>query len=98
MSATPAAAAIAVEHDPAAQHFTAGIDGHHAELDYLLRDGAMVITHTGVPAPIGGRGIAGELTRAAFEHARHQGWTVRPACTYAAAWAKRHPEFQSLLG
>lgn len=91
-------AAVAVEHDPSAQRFTARVDGHQAELDYLLRDGAMVITHTGVPVPIGGRGIASQLTRAAFEHARGEGWKIRPVCTYAAAWAKRHPEYASLLG
>ena len=87
-----------VEHDPAAHRFTAGVDGHQAELDYLLRDGAMVITHTEVPAPISGRGIASQLALAAFEHARREGWKVRPTCTFAADWAKRHPEYHSLLG
>jgi len=43
-----------------------------------------------------GRGIAGQLTRAAFEHAKAQGWTVRPECSYAAAWAERHPEYSDL--
>lgn len=87
-----------IHHDPAAQRFTSTVDGHEAELDYQLQDGWMVITHTGVPAAIEGRGVASQLTRTAFEHARGQGWKVRPACTYAAAWAKRHPEYQQLLG
>lgn len=97
MSATPAAPAIEVGHDPAARRFSALADGHEAGLDYRLQDGGMVITHTRVPTPIEGRGIASQLTRAAFEHARREGWKVRPACTYAVAWAKRHPEYQSLL-
>jgi len=89
---------MAVHHDPAAHRFTTSVDGHEAGLDYQLQDGRMVITHTDVPRPIEGRGVASQLTRAAFEHAREQGWNVRPACTYAAAWAERHPEVNQLLG
>ena len=33
-----------VAHDPAAHRFSLAVDGHQAVLDYLLRDGAMVIT------------------------------------------------------
>jgi predicted GNAT family acetyltransferase len=89
---------MTVHHDPAAHRFTISVDGHEAELDYKVRDGWMVITHTGVPAPIEDRGLASQLTRAAFEHAREQGWNVRPACPYSAAWAERHPEYSQLLG
>ncbi len=89
---------MTVDHDPAARRFSMTVDGYEAELDYQLQDGWMVITHTGVPAAIEGRGVASKLTRAAFEHASVQGWNVRPACTYAAGWADRHPEYSQLLG
>jgi predicted GNAT family acetyltransferase len=88
----------AILHDPAAGEFTTTVDGFHARLVYHLDGDHLVITHTGVPDPIGGRGIAGELVQAAFEHARAQGLHVRPACSYAAAWAERHPEYNQLLG
>lgn len=97
MSPTPDAGPATVGHDPSARRFTLWFDGHEAGLDYQLQGGWMVITHTGVPSAIEGRGVASQLTRAAFEHARGQGWKVRPACTYAASWTKRHPEYQSLL-
>ena len=97
MSTPSVDSATAVEHDSARQRFSLRVDGHEAGVDYELRDGSMVITHTGVPAAIERRGLASQLTRAAFEHARAAGWKVRPACTYAAAWARRHPEYQSLL-
>ena len=45
-----------------------------------------------MPQAIGGRGVAGALVRAAFEHAGANGLRVRPLCSYAAAWAQRHPE------
>ncbi|MGH8077048.1 MAG: GNAT family N-acetyltransferase [Lysobacter sp.] len=89
---------MTVHHDPAAHRFTMTVDGHEAGLDYQLQEGWMMITHTSVPQPIVGRGIASKLTRAAFEHAREQGWNVRPACSYAAAWVERHPEYNQLLG
>jgi predicted GNAT family acetyltransferase len=56
----------------------------------------MVITHTIVPAAIGGRGIAGDLVRAALEHAKAQGLKVEPRCSYADAWMRKHPQFEAL--
>lgn len=86
-----------IRHDPDQQRFHTTVDGHEAEVSYESDDGAMAITHTLVPEAIGGRGIAGDLNRAAFEHARRQGLRVRPLCTYAAAWVKRHPDFADLV-
>lgn len=77
--------------------FVTRVDGHDARIDYRRDAGQMVITHTSVPDAIGGRGIAGQLTRAAFEHAKAEGWSVRPECSYAAAWAERHPEYSDLI-
>lgn len=57
----------------------------------------MVILHTGVPPELGGRGIAAQLTEAALAAARENGWKVRPRCSYAAAYFKRHPEYNDLL-
>ncbi len=81
----------------AAGRFTMTVDGHEARLDYQRQVGWIVITHTGVPSAIEGRGLASQLTRAAFEYAREHGWKVRPACSYAAGWAKRHPEYAPLI-
>lgn len=103
---------MGINHDIAAHRFTLDIDGERGVLDYILSDGAlsggkqsdaalhdrvMTIVHTGVPPPIGGRGIASELTRAALDVARREGWKVVPACSYAAAFLRRHPEYADLL-
>lgn len=87
-----------IRHHPSAHRFNTVVEGYEALLDYHLDGDQMVITHTNVPDAIGGRGIASELVQAAFERARAQGWKVRPQCSYAAAWAERHPEFSQLLG
>ena len=85
-----------IRHDRAAQRFETRVDGALCELDYRLADGVMTITHTGVPPALEGRGIASALTLAAMEAARSEGWRVIPACSYAAAWLRRHPEFADL--
>jgi len=80
-----------IDHDLAAQRFSTHVDGFAAALEYTLADRVMTITHTGVPPAIGGRGIAAELMRAAMLAAQSAGWTVNPACSYAAAYLRRHP-------
>ena len=86
-----------IEHDRAAHRFETRVDGIRCELDYTLVSGVMTITHTGVPAAVGGRGIASALVQAAFTAARGEGWKVVPACSYASAWIQRHPEHRDLL-
>lgn len=88
---------LEVRHDATAQRFQVVVDGHRCILEYRLAHGVMTITHTGVPPEVGGRGIAGELVAAAFATARAEGWKVKPACSYAAGWAPRHPEVTDLL-
>jgi predicted GNAT family acetyltransferase len=85
-----------IAHDPASQRFTTEVDGHAGYLEYERARDAMVITHTIVPAAIGGRGIAGDLVRAALEHAKAQGLKVEPRCSYADAWMRKHPQFEAL--
>ena len=58
-------------------------------LDYELIGGVMIVTHTGVPEAVGGRGIAADLARTALETAREQGWKVRPLCSYVDAYMRR---------
>ncbi len=57
----------------------------------------MSITHTGVALKLQGRGIAAALVRAALDHVAAAGWKVRPLCSYARAYMRRHPETAALL-
>jgi uncharacterized protein len=84
-----------IEHEQ--NRFFTKVDAIVAHLDYELADKVMTITHTIVPEALGGRGIAGHLTKAAFDHARAQGYKIIPACSYVAAWVKRHADEQDLL-
>jgi len=88
---------VQVRHQPEASRFAATVEGHDCELDYRLDGKVLTITHTGVPDAVGGRGIAGALTRAALAFARAEGFKVYPACSYAAVFFRRHPEYADLL-
>jgi predicted GNAT family acetyltransferase len=87
---------LAIQHDRAGHRFEVRVEGASCELDYTLSGGTMTITHTGVPAEVGGRGIASALVAAAMAAARDEGWKVIPACSYAVAWMQRHPEYDDL--
>ncbi|HRL20186.1 MAG TPA: GNAT family N-acetyltransferase [Alcaligenes sp.] len=86
-----------IQHDPHARQFFCTVDALRCVIDYELNGTIMSITHTGVPAALEGRGIAGQLTRYALETAKKQHWTVRPLCSYAAVYIRRHPEYADLL-
>ena len=83
-------------HEVPEQRFVTQAEGHAARVDYIEDEGRLTITHTIVPSEIGGRGIAGELVRAALAYARDAGLKVDPQCSYADAWMRRHPEFDVL--
>jgi predicted GNAT family acetyltransferase len=85
-----------VRHYPDRRRFETSVDGHDCEIDYELAGKVMTITHTGVPAAVGGRGISGEMMRFALDTARTNGWKVVPACSYAAGFMRRNPEFDDL--
>jgi predicted GNAT family acetyltransferase len=81
-----------INHDADRRRFSTEVEGHRAVLDYSLAGSVMTITHTEVPQPIGGRGVAAELMHAALAAATQEGWSVVPACSYAAAYLRRHPD------
>lgn len=87
---------LSIQHDRSAHRFETTVEGATCEVDYTLSAGVMTITHTGVPSAVGGRGIASALVQAAFDAARQENWKVEPACSYAAVWLERHPEYHAL--
>jgi predicted GNAT family acetyltransferase len=92
----PASTPVTPVHDAGHERWTVALEGQLALLEYTVDGGVMTIRHTEVPEALGGRGIAGALVRAALDFARAEGYRVRPACEYAAAWMARHPDYQDL--
>jgi predicted GNAT family acetyltransferase len=81
-----------INHDAAGCRFSTDVEGQRAQLDYTLAGGVMTITHTRVPPPIQNRGVAAQLMQAALAAARAEGWSVEPACSYAVAYLRMHPQ------
>jgi uncharacterized protein len=77
--------------------FETTVEGQRCVCQYRMFGKTMMLTHTGVPQALRGRGIAALLVQAALDHARAQGWKVRPDCSYAEAYMQRHPETLDLL-
>jgi uncharacterized protein len=87
---------LAIEHDAERHRFTTTVEGRKAYVEYEPGDGRITIAHTIVPASIGGRGIAGELVRAVLDYAKARQLGVHPACSYADAWMRKHPEYEAM--
>ena len=60
--------------------------------------GWMTIWHTEVPSALRGRGLATDLTRAAFEYARTYHLRVDVICPLALHFLSEHPEYKPFVG
>lgn len=72
------------------KRFEIYVEGHVAFVEYVVRDGALIVVHTYVPRPIKGRGIAAELVKEAYDFADKQGLGCKATCSYALAWLEKH--------
>jgi uncharacterized protein len=88
---------VDIHHDTAASRFHTTVEGHLCVCQYRLFGKTMMLTHTGVPQALRGRGIAALLVQAALDHARAKQLKVRPDCSYAEVYMQRHPETLDLL-
>lgn len=88
---------LVIRHNEAAHRFEADVPGGLARADYDLAGGVMRMVHTEVPHAQQGQGYAGQVVRAALDHARAQGLRVLPVCSYVRVYMQRHPEYRSLL-
>ncbi|MEO8188364.1 MAG: GNAT family N-acetyltransferase [Burkholderiaceae bacterium] len=95
--ASSANASIEIRHSAAAKRFEATVDRLLCRCDYRMHGNTMMLVHTEVAPQLEGRGFASMLVRAAFDHARENGMDVLPVCSFVAAWARRHPEVETLL-
>ncbi len=84
--------------DAAAQRYEARLAGEPAGLiDYLPRDGWIVLDHTAVLPGFEGRGIAARMAKAALDDIRARGLFMTPTCPFVAEYVKRHPEYADLV-
>lgn len=85
-----------ITHNMAKNRFETTVDGTVAYISYVDSGDKLIYDHTIVPSQIGGRGIAGQLTKHALDYARAQGKKVVPACSYVASYIQKNPEYRDL--
>jgi hypothetical protein len=86
-----------VVDNPERSRFELQEQGLVAFADYRLQGDRMVIPHVEAPPALRGTGTAGRLMTGALDLIRERGLQVVPVCPYAAAFIRRHPEYQDLL-
>jgi predicted GNAT family acetyltransferase len=88
---------ITVTHNEAAHRFEASIGGLLAVITYRRFPDRIVYTHTEVPTPLEGHGMAAHLAAVALDFARVNHLRVVPFCPYISRFIGKHPEYQDLV-
>jgi uncharacterized protein len=87
-----------VRDNAAASRFELEEDGALAFANYRRRGNAVVIPHVEAAPRLRGTGTANRLMLGIMQILRAEGGKIVPLCSYAAAWMRRHKEYQDLLG
>jgi monovalent cation:H+ antiporter-2, CPA2 family len=86
-----------VLHDTAKKQFrTVGADAG-AVLHYNRDTASITFLHTEVAEAVRGRGLAQRMAKAGLEYAKREKLGVIALCPFVSAFAKRHPEYDSML-
>jgi|SRR5579859_4985923 len=86
-----------VHDNPTEKRYEVQRDGLTAFVEYRREGERIIFTHTEVPPPLEGHGLASLLAAAALEDARSQGLTVIPLCPFVSAYIRRHREFLHIV-
>ena len=87
----------AVRDNPDRQRYEMTQDGRLAWADYYRNGDVLVLPHVEADPALRGTGAAGRLMEGMLAHVRAEGLKVRPVCSYAVAYIRRHKEHHDLL-
>ena len=87
-----------VRDNPAKGRFELELGGQVVFARNARHGSVLVISHGEAPPALRGTGAASQLMAGVMEIARTEGLKVRPLCSYAAVWMRRHREYHDLLG
>ena len=86
-----------VTRNPDRQRFETEAAGGTAVLEYKQAGDRITLTHTEVPEPARGQGIAQDLARSALDYARQHNLRVVPQCPVVARFIERHRDYEDLV-
>jgi predicted GNAT family acetyltransferase len=85
-------------HNKERHQYEFHINGNMAKIEYLKPNHETVfLTHTEVPAVLGGKGVGSELVRQVLADVAESGAFVVPLCPFVKAYIMRHPEWQRIV-
>jgi len=89
---------IVIVHHAELSRFAATVGERLAGVVHYVREpGSINIVHTEVADEFEGRGIGGELARAALDDARSEGLKVKASCPFVAEYIEGHRQYDDLL-
>jgi predicted GNAT family acetyltransferase len=97
MNAGSSPSGSAVTDNVEKRRFELSEAGRLAFADYWLQGDVVTLPHVEADPALRGSGAAGRLMEGVLALLRSRGLKVRPTCSYAAAYIRRHPEHQDLL-
>ncbi len=86
-----------IVHNEEKNRFETEVEGLISVVDYKKHDDVLLVTHTGVPSQLEGRGIAAALTKSLLNYIRNNGFKVNPICPYTKVYIERHPEYEDIV-
>lgn len=88
---------MSVIDNSARSRFELEENGELAFANYRRSGDVFTIPHVEAAMALRGKGTAGRLMEGIAALARAQHHKIRPTCSYAIAWFKRHPDQQDLV-
>ncbi len=83
----------AVRHNEAQNRYELDTEHGAAIAVYRQQGDSLVFVHTEVPPADEGKGIGAKIVRAALDDTRNRGFKIVAACSFVAAFVRRHPEY-----
>lgn len=88
---------MSVVDNTARSRFELEENGELAFATYRRSGNIFTIPHVEAAMALRGKGAAGRLMAGIATIARAQHYKIRPTCSYAIAWFRRHPEQNDLI-
>ncbi|RVW03108.1 GNAT family N-acetyltransferase [Rhodococcus xishaensis] len=87
-----------IEHNADQNRFEIYVDGALAGYaEYIESNGVRDFGHTVTDPDFRGRGLAGQVVKAALDTSREQGFKIVPSCSYVAKYVESHPDYADLV-
>jgi predicted GNAT family acetyltransferase len=83
--------------DPAQNRASMDFEGGQVWVDYTRQGSTLALLHVEADVALRGSGAAAAFMQALTDFARAEGLKLRPVCSYAVAWLRRHKDAHDVM-